>query len=462
MILNSNLRPVMEDLYESVLNIVQNMDAFEIKRNIVKCSVPEFNDRGFFKTFKEKEFLDFKKITSDHEAKIMNLSSYKTAFTVLKKIIHEKSKSPERSHTFDVDTATKRSIFDFISSFLRELNLKNLKISVFEKNFDKFCKFISNELFDAFCFVTVRNFDSNKKLIQLPHNQVLRVRTAEEFNAILGIEKIDPLYKINPNFSKIKFIVSASIPKKELNENKIFNTFRCFLYALQIFHSGDVQFGGAYYRDSLDWDIKPFISFKNEPFLTRKKTYKLERGKYSSNNFMKFYSEFSEIVFTKGEYTFLKLPITRFSRTSENESEQDKIVDYITCLESLYSPGDQLISFKLSMRIALLLGQTPKQKILLKNFILGVYHVRSRIVHGNDPPPITIDGHELEFEKYLYHLENIVRNSIKFFLYLILEYGTKEQVYKNINDSIYDPSIQKKFLHISKKLKLPPFDILNL
>ena len=459
-VLGSNLKKVMKDLYdESVLDIFQKPSE---KKYIDTVTVPKFNERGVFKTAVTSKIINFKKIVSNHEAEIMKLPSYKIASIFLKEMIRKKDKLFKEKLVLNIDSVVKKSIFDFIISFLCELDSEHTSSSAFENNFKKFQKFFDNELFTVFCFVTVRNFDSDSNFIQLSPKQILRVRTADEFNTISSIKKLHSYQDLDPNFHKIKFIVGTVIPKTHLDENTIFNTFSCFLHALKIFHSGDIQFGGAYYRDSVDWDVKPIICLKREPILIHKKKYKLENKTYSKNDFLRFYNKFSKINFTKGKYTFLGRSITRFSYATDNESMLDKIVDYITSLESLYSSNEQSLSFKFAMRITLALGHTSKQKVLLHEFISEIYRLRSKIVHGDKIHTVVIKDHTLNIDDCILHLENISRNSIKLFLHLISESYTKEQLHREIDDSVYDLSLQKQFQNISKKLKLPQINILNL
>ena len=58
-----------------------------------------------------------------------------------------------------------------------------------------------------------------------------------------------------------------------------------------------------------------------------------------------------------------------------------KLVDAITALEAVLGSETE-IAFKLSFRIASLLGQTDEQRTMLLKAVKGFYDTRSRIVHG--------------------------------------------------------------------------------
>ena len=89
--------------------------------------------------------------------------------------------------------------------------------------------------------------------------------------------------------------------------------------------------------------------------------------------------------------------------------------------------------------------------------MLQIYNLRSKIIHGDIIPPIELDGKVIGSEENMGQclkiLEKISRDSIKLFLQLIKDYKNKEELHKTIDDSIYDPKLQKLFLKNSKKIK---------
>ena len=89
--------------------------------------------------------------------------------------------------------------------------------------------------------------------------------------------------------------------------------------------------------------------------------------------------------------------------------------------------------------------------------MLQIYNLRSKIIHGDTIPDVVLDGEvigsEENMDQCLKILERISRSSIKIFLQLINDYKNKEELHKTIDDSIYDPKLQKLFLKNSKKIK---------
>ncbi len=457
-----NLKQVMRDLFrESKDDIFSKIKKQEIKKYSSIIFIPEFNSNGIHPLFKEKEVINFKKFLFDNEKSLEKLPSYKIATSVLKIIIQKKHSAYDKKIVLDLNHVVKKTIFDFLISCLNQLNFKKMDMQSFEKVYPKLHDYLEYELFSVFCFTTLRNFDHKKNSLVLPREQILRLRTPEEFTMICDIKYSNFEPTISPNFQKIKYVIGTHIPKTNINEKTIIETFEKFLFSLKIFHSGDVQFGGIYYTDSANWDAKSTICLKSEPILGKPTSkYILESESFTEKDFKKFVIDFSKINFTRGKYVFLGRSIKRFSQAIENENDLDKIVDFITCLESLYSSNEQQLSFRFAMRTAIVLGQTTRQKTMIQEFILQIYNLRSKIVHGDEIPPIIINDKKIDLDVCLKYLEKISRNSIKIILHLLDDFDSKDELHKTIDNSIFDPTLQKTFLKNFMRLKLPLVNII--
>ena len=102
------------------------------------------------------------------------------------------------------------------------------------------------------------------------------------------------------------------------------------------------------------------------------------------------------------------IAIDRLSYATERRNIADRILDIFIGLESLYLPdGSQELTFRLSLRVAMM---TQELSVKMKDtflFVKKMYHVRSAIVHGEE---VNVTTFELE------RLEKILRDSIKLFL----------------------------------------------
>lgn len=100
--------------------------------------------------------------------------------------------------------------------------------------------------------------------------------------------------------------------------------------------------------------------------------------------------------------------IRRLSLGMERKSLIDRIIDYMIGLEALYLPdGNEELSFRLSLRAALLLYSDKVERKQKYYFIRKMYRTRSNIIHGNT---YTINPMEIT------QLEEILRLSIKLWI----------------------------------------------
>jgi len=84
--------------------------------------------------------------------------------------------------------------------------------------------------------------------------------------------------------------------------------------------------------------------------------------------------------------SMLRFAIKRFNYAKISRIPQEKIVDFVVCLESLFGdPGSKTeLRYKFSLRIALLHGKDPDDGKLLRRLFGLFYDARSYVVHGND------------------------------------------------------------------------------
>ena len=362
----------------------------------------------------------------------------------------------------NIDKIVDKLIRYFLTSYLSNTFLSKNKTNVFSNTYSAFINFIDYELNTPFAFITLRNFDCDIPQMKFSNNLILRLRTIKEFEAISDTKNTILMPKIPPQIQGIKYIVGANIDKSRLNQEHIKSNLEKFLFALQLFHEGDVQFGGIYYSDSRNWDVHPIIVLRPEPmFDIPTNKYRLEHNTLSNKDFKRFFNNIVEINFSKGKYTFLGQAIRKFSQAVENDDKQDRILDFMTCLESLYLSNEQQISFRLALRIAIILGKTTKQKLAIHEFILKMYNLRSKIIHGDKIPKIMINEKTIDMQSYLHHMEDIARSSIRIFMVLIKDFDTKEKLQKSIDDAIFDVKLQKKFTRLHHKTNAVRIDITN-
>lgn len=110
------------------------------------------------------------------------------------------------------------------------------------------------------------------------------------------------------------------------------------------------------------------------------------------------------------------------------------IINHIIALESLYLTEVDELKERLSNMVANLMGETELEKGVIRNYILEIYKIRSRYLHG---APIKMDpefkkvfniiGDDTSSRKLEIWLRDVVRRSILSFFSLCKYYGTNKK-----------------------------------
>jgi len=130
--------------------------------------------------------------------------------------------------------------------------------------------------------------------------------------------------------------------------------------------------------------------------------YTLEKGEVQP--FINFFKNFYKIP------SKFNLAIEYFNKSYiEPYTPRDSFLDLMITLENLFlKKTSQELSYKLSMRMANILGEGQKDRINIFNFIKDAYNLRSKIVHGEK-------SNKLDNQKFL-ELRELARKSIIYFL----------------------------------------------
>lgn len=131
--------------------------------------------------------------------------------------------------------------------------------------------------------------------------------------------------------------------------------------------------------------------------------YTVERSEIQS--FINFFKDFYKISFSE-----FNLAIEYFNKSYiEPYTPRDSFLDLMIALENLFlKETHQELSYKLSIRMAYILGVDKKERINNFNFMRDAYNLRSKILHGEK-----LD--KLNNKKFL-ELRKLTRKSIIYFL----------------------------------------------
>jgi len=156
------------------------------------------------------------------------------------------------------------------------------------------------------------------------------------------------------------------------------NKFDLIVEALRIIKSGSVDRENLYWR----WD-KPgqlgnrqlISSGRGRPIPPIAKSYSLE-----SDDLLPLERTYESL---KNRPTAYRIARQRFNEAAQRAKPEDVVIDLCIALEALLNDDPGSLSYKLGMRAAILVGNTPDEKRHIVDLISDAYSFRSAFVHGN-------------------------------------------------------------------------------
>ncbi|MFZ0184382.1 MAG: hypothetical protein WAL88_06055 [Nitrosotalea sp.] len=143
------------------------------------------------------------------------------------------------------------------------------------------------------------------------------------------------------------------------------------------------------------------------------------------------------------EYLYVAIDYLRRARFEI--ADDIVILDCFIALEALFFKSSEKteLTYRLSNRVATLLGKNNEHRVKLREEISNLYDMRSRIVHGDH-----ISLGENPFGPLLIY----VREAIMRFLMLSVKYTTHNEIIKKLDDAAIDNSIRDDLRNESSEL----------
>jgi len=152
--------------------------------------------------------------------------------------------------------------------------------------------------------------------------------------------------------------------------------------------------------------------------------------------FVNFWSNFKEAK-TKN-FWFLDEVTRRFNFAYEKGNLEDKLIDYIICFESMLLENDDELSYRLSLRVAVLIEENKEKRKEIFSDMRDAYKVRSRIVHGASKEKIRklVKERFTDLETLISKVEEYLRHSIKTIIDLLRQGLGRKEIIKKLDEKI--------------------------
>lgn len=304
-----------------------------------------------------------------------------------------------------------------ILGFVKQLYLKNKKFNVneFSSFYERFEELFYSDSLNFIDRVRLNNFKSEVEIMELEEGLAIK-KIPHVIDEQTRIHEM--IYKPYIQFSRSDFVIERRYSRaKRIGES---NT---------SLNSGEINREANESGDLFDLVIralrllKSSAVFRDQTITTETLTFMRYAGLMSRFPFIENIilgdkctltsTETEELkkVFTKlrkNDDSRFRIASSRLSYGLERRLNEDKLLDYMIGLESLYLPGktDEL-SFRLSLRASFITNDAMSKRKEVFRFIRRMYDSRSNIVHGNQ--------HELTLED-IKKLEELLRVSLKIWM----------------------------------------------
>jgi hypothetical protein len=133
---------------------------------------------------------------------------------------------------------------------------------------------------------------------------------------------------------------------------------------------------------------------------------------------------------------YINIALKRFNSGIEEDDFEDKIIDFLIAFEALYLLERDELTYKLSNRVAILLGKTDADADETRKLMAKAYDLRSGIIHGKEVRPIKIEGKIIERGDFLKRVEEYLRRSLRWFITFARTYKNQDSILKTLDLSL--------------------------
>lgn len=157
------------------------------------------------------------------------------------------------------------------------------------------------------------------------------------------------------------------------------------------------------------------------------------------------FKRFKKTVGSSQSGRYINLALKRFNFGAEESNHENKIIDFFVAFEALCLPERDELTYRLSNRIAILLGKNDEEAEKIKEFMVKAYRVRSKIVHGHEIKSITIEGKNIGLGDFAQRVEQYLRESLISFIMLSKKHKKQKSIIDLLDNSMINTKIRKLF-----------------
>jgi len=289
------------------------------------------------------------------------------------------------------------------------------------------------------------NFGNNLKLRRILDSE--RVSYLRMMDIPLGF----PTIFSNLGITLLKYkLETVYFHQKEtpLNTSSCRNSFEDIITTLRLFKSGRVDFS-VIKREATTWTLQGGAGYSSG-FSRQGRifpdSYKLnESEKVKLLRLWKRFKRYKKKTGSSKSGKYINIALKRFNFGMEESDVEDKTIDFLIAFEALFLPDRKgELTYRLSNRVAILLGKDDADTEKIRKFMTKAYDLRSDIVHGKDVRPIKIEEKTVPLDKFVQKVEEYLRKSLKSFIALSRTHRKQQSIMALLDKSLLNIKSRRK------------------
>ncbi len=416
----------------------------------------KFTESGF-KTFSELK-IDFGLMLVDFRDEILQLSEfiecakYMVKNPVIKGSYKVVDKDGNPVEKVPLSIVLSITLSPFLLAYFNIVNSVTFNEKIFRDTYLRFEKPLYSKI-DQFNLTSpLENFSSSINEIDLGKGiRIRRISDAEKSDYLRHLSMGIGHSPLSVAVSNINHVLETTYYHRKgtsINTSDCRRSFEDVITALRLFKSGVVDFNVLRCKPMF-WKPPFGISYGAHGAYISPRGPKYILNEWEVKPFKRFWKRYRKRSKTKSN-KYLDVALRRFNLGIEETDFEDKMIDYLISFEALYLQERRELTYRLSNRVAILLGKEEKETEEIKQTIKKAYDLRSVIVHGKDFRPIKIEGKTIQTRDFAFIIENYLRKSIRLFIELSKNYKKQEAIIKELDKSLLNTKIRKKLHRLTK------------
>ena len=291
------------------------------------------------------------------------------------------------------------TLYKFFKRYLSKSDSTKFDETVFRETYLEFEDYLTSDSIVYRARTVLLNFQMDRDEMQLGENLHIERMDPEDSLSQMARAPIHPRYRNQREF----FVLEKTYETDKFDENQTEQADRTFdeiVLAFRLFKSiGDIGYYAViaeatslFHENGVRSIGQPLVDFFGK---------KYHLSEEESDEFVSFWHSMERLLNDPPES--FRIALDKFSNSFQRENENDRLLDLVITLEAIYlKEGEaQEMSYRLSQRGALFLGENKERALNIKQILRDSYNTRSTLVHGgstNVTQDEIIELHELTRE----------------------------------------------------------------